>query len=255
MLRHSFIFLERVTCAMEQNLRRQGISDWNSFISAGRIIGISEKTKKLHEIMLLNARKALIDDDSLFFAERLPPTEHWRCYNDFKDGAVFLDIETGTAGEVTVVGMHSGDETRTLVRGINLDKKALEKELSRHRILVTFNGKSFDMPCLRKYFGTDLKIPHIDIMHVCRRVGLTGGLKEIEKKLGIKRPETLKYVKGEDAAELWRCWQATGDRDFLDMLVAYNEEDCANLKMISDIAVSELWEKTRLCTESAHSQG
>lgn len=88
-------------------------------------------------------------------------------------------------------------------------------------------------------------MPHIDLRGVCSRVGLIGGLKAIEQQLNIKRPDSIRYVTGNDAAELWRCWKATGDRDFLDMLVTYNEEDIVNLKPIADFAIKKLWGQIR----------
>jgi len=59
--------------------------------------------------------------------------------------------------------------------------------------------------------------------------------------MDIKRPKILNHVTGEDAAELWRCWKATGDREFFDMLLSYNEEDCVNLQRIADVTVPKLW--------------
>jgi len=244
MLRNSFIFLEKVSKKREQNIWNQNIKNWNNFQNEKKILGISKKTKPYYDRKIQKAKHALINNNSEFFAQLLPSSEHWRTYNDFKDEAVFLDIETGRRGEVTVIGLFNNFETKTMIRGINLDKKILESELKKYKLLITFNGKTFDMPVLKKYFNIQLKIPHIDLLHVCRRINLDGGLKEIEKTLNIKRNKILKHVKGHDAAELWRCFNATGDQDFLDMLIAYNEEDCINLKTIAELAIKKLWNQT-----------
>lgn len=50
---------------------------------------------------------------------------------------------------------------------------------------------------------------------------------------------------GEDAAELWRTFRATGDEYYLDLLVKYNEEDIINLKPLADFAVKGLWDRIR----------
>jgi len=241
MLRNSFIFLEKVSKKREQNIWNQNIKNWNDFINQSKVLGISAKAKHYYNKKIKQAKQALLDDNSEFFANNLKSSEHWRTYNDFKDNAVFLDIETGRRGEVTVIGLYDNYETKTMIRGINLDKKTLEKELKKYKLLITFNGKTFDIPIIKKYFNISLDIPHIDLVHICRKLNLDGGLKNIEKILKIKRNKILKHVKGQDAAELWRCFHATGDKDFLDMLIAYNEEDCINLKRIADLTIKQLW--------------
>jgi uncharacterized protein YprB with RNaseH-like and TPR domain len=242
MLRKSFIFLERINKKREQNIWRQDVDDWNSFLAEKKIIGISAKVKGYYDRQIKKAKRALLEENSAFFAEHLPSTEHWRTYLEFRDEALFIDIESD-GKKITVIGMYDGCETRAMVGFF--DRKILQDEISRHKIIVTFNGKTFDIPVLKKYFGIEFNTPHVDLVHVCRKVGLDGGLKEIEKKLGIKRSQILKHVRGHDAAELWRCWHATGDRDFLDMLIAYNEEDVINLKTIADKIIPRLWKETR----------
>jgi len=251
MLRQSFIFLQKISEKKEKNIWGQGIEGWNDFLDACKIKGISKKTKFYYDKKIKDAKKAFVDCDAEFFANNLPKPEHWRAYSLFKDEAVFLDIETGRRGEITVIGMHDGYETKTMIKGFNLDKKRILCELKKYKMVVTFNGKTFDMPCIEKYFGLGSSMHpflHVDLMHACRKVGLSGGLKQIEKKMGIKRSEKLCHVKGQEAAELWRCWLATGDKYFLKLLVMYNEEDCVNLKMIADIVIEKLWKKTKgLC--------
>lgn len=242
MLKQSFIFLERISKKREQVIWRQNINNWNSFLDKKKILGISARTKPYYDRQIKKARKALLDGNSQFFASAFPSSEHWRTYAEFRDEALFLDIESN-GSRITVIGMYDGYETRTMLG--SFDRKLLQEEIGRHKIIVTFNGKTFDIPVIEKYFNIRIGIPHVDMVHVCRRAGIDGGLKHVEKKLNIKRDRILEHVRGHDAAELWRCWHATGDRDFLDMLVKYNEEDCINLKTIADKIIPELWKKTR----------
>ncbi len=245
MLKESFIFLPKITVQKEQ-LIWQNANTWNEFLEKKEIKGISPQHKHGYDKILTAAKDALLSDDAPYFARLFESVDQWRLYDQFKENAVFLDIETASEyGDVTVVGLSDGTETKTFVRGINLDKSALEAAMKPYKLIVTFNGKSFDIPVLKKYFNMDFNLPHVDLKHVCAKVGLSGGLKRIEPMFGIKRPESIKHVRGDDACELWRCWKATGDRDFLDMLVTYNSEDCINLKRIADSVVPQLWAKTK----------
>ena len=80
---------------------------------------------------------------------------------------------------------------------------------------------------------------HVDLKPLCLRVGLKGGLKEIEKQLKVKRVTDYE-IKAGDPCELYRLWKATGDRHFLDLLVQYNEEDTVNLKPIAEYVIRKL---------------
>ncbi len=246
MLRESFIFLPRVSFVKERRIWEQGIKDWTDFLNAERIKGFSKEGREKAENCITHVRKWFYDDEVSQLSLAIPQQEHWRLYNDYKDEAVFLDIETeGYYGNITVVGLFDGENTKTFVRGINLDRRLVQQELQKHKLIITYNGSSFDLPVIKRYFQINPAVPHIDLRGVCSRIGLTGGLKAIEHQLGIKRPESIKYVNGNDAANLWHCWKATGDRDFLDMLVTYNEEDIVNLKLIAELAVKKLWQQTR----------
>ena len=86
-------------------------------------------------------------------------------------------------------------------------------------------------------------IPNFDVKSVTDRLGLKGGLKEIERKLGIKRGKIVEKFYGGDALTLWKMYRATGDEHYLKLLVEYNEEDIINLKTIADYCVGKLKEK------------
>ncbi|MFC1753418.1 ribonuclease H-like domain-containing protein [Thermoproteota archaeon] len=247
MIRKSFIFLDRVGLRSEQNIWKQGIHDWDSFISSKGITGISSARKPYFERQINKARKELYNNNASYFTNVLPRGETWRLYDFFKDDAVFLDIETAHYyGDITVIGIYDGYDTKMMIKDVNLDKDIIKKELSKYKLIVTFNGSSFDLPVIERYFqGVVPDIPHIDLRHVCSKIGLTGGLKSIEKQLNIRRLDELKHVTGEDAAELWRTYKATGDEYYLDLLIKYNEEDIINLKPITEFAVKELWGKLR----------
>lgn len=244
MIRESFIFLPKVKEATERKIWAQA-PDWNAFLDRKEIAGFSEKRKQDADMIISSARDATLQDNARWLGRIFPKSDHWRLYDHFKERAAFLDIETSKPGTVTLVGIYDGRETKSFLHGTNLDRKSLADELAKYQMLVTFNGASFDLPVLKHYFQLPFDVPHVDLKNVCAKVGLTGGLKSIERQMGIKRPETIKHVRGEDAAELWRCWKATGDKDFLDMLITYNEEDCVNLHTIAKQVIPQLWQQLR----------
>jgi hypothetical protein len=244
MLSQSFIFLPSVGPTTERSFWQQGISSWHDFLTTSSIKRISPAKKYVFDKHLKQATQALHDYDSSYFSQ-LPLQHSWRLYEEFKEEAVFLDIETADFyGDITVIGLYDGKDTKMLVRGFNLNKELLECELKKYKLIITFNGASFDLPVIRRYFGNVIpNIPHIDLRGVCSKIGLVGGLKSIEKQLGIERPDDLQFVFGDDACWLWHKFKETQEMKYLDILIRYNEEDIVNLKPIAEHAVKELWKK------------
>ncbi len=158
-----------------------------------------------------------------------------------------MDIETTgltNRDDITVFGLFDGIDTKIMIKNINLDYKELKNELEKYKLIVTFNGSSFDIPFIKKRCPDLLPdIPNFDLRSAAARLDLTGGLKQIEKKLGIKRNKIIEGFYGGDAVTLWRMYKATGDDHYLNLLVEYNEEDIINLKKIAEYCVGKLSEK------------
>ncbi len=245
MLRNTFLFLPKVRLATEKSIWSQGIADWNCFVEAKSIKGFSAERKENANSKIREFKNELWNENLNYLSKNLPLSEQWRLYDQFRDEAVYLDIETaGYYGSITVVGLYDGNETKTFIRGYNLDRTLIEKELQKYKMIVTFNGSSFDLPVIERYFGLRLHKPHVDLRHVCSRIGLSGGLKIIEKQLCISREKEVEGISGSDAVYLWEQFKATKNADFLNKLIKYNEEDIVNLKPLADYAVRELWART-----------
>ncbi|MBI4140801.1 ribonuclease H-like domain-containing protein [Candidatus Woesearchaeota archaeon] len=246
MIRQSFCFLPRTGLEKEKKVWRQDIHDWNTFLETKNIKGFSTKTKQTADEILKTARQKLFEEDAAWFAQKLKSSEHWRLYNTFKDETVYLDIETdGYYGSITVVGLYDGQQTKTFVRGINLDRKLLADELAKYKMIVTFNGASFDLPVIRRYFNIVHSVPHVDLRFVCQKAGLTGGLKQIEQTLGIKRADEVYGMNGIDAVALWQLFKQTKEREHLERIIKYNEEDIINLPIIAHKIIPQLWQQIR----------
>lgn len=239
MLRRSFILLPGLGLKTEKKLWSQGILTWNDFLKQDKIKGISTKKKQNYNLLIKQASQALVQENSHFF-KKIPSKESWRLYEDFKDQAVFLDIEIGRNNkDLILIGLFDGYETKTFVKGVNLHKELFFKELAKYKLLITFNGGSFDIPIIERHFKTAIDLPHFDLKHACVRLGLTGGLKDVELMLDLKRPSHL-YG---NPSDLWRTFFASKDQEYLELLIKYNEEDIINLKPLAEFCFIELKEK------------
>jgi uncharacterized protein YprB with RNaseH-like and TPR domain len=74
---------------------------------------------------------------------------------------------------------------------------------------------------------------HHDLMYDCWRNNLYGGLKSVERQLGIER--RLKGIDGLGAIRLWWKYRNDDDRDALNTLLTYNSEDLINLKRLREL--------------------
>ncbi|MBU2590284.1 MAG: ribonuclease H-like domain-containing protein [Nanoarchaeota archaeon] len=244
MIRNSFIFLDKVGQKKEQQIWKQGIETWQDFLNS-KIKGISPLIKKKHDQMIRLAKLNLCYENPGFFKDFMEHGEMWRIYPEFKDKAVYLDIET-SGWNITCIGLYNGQEVKHFIRGINLNKKDFLDELYKYKVVITFNGSSFDIPMLNKYFNHDIKLAHIDLRHVCSKIGLNGGLKKIEKKLKIKRDKEVQSMLGNEAVYCWEMWQHTGKRKYLDLLIKYNTEDIVNLEPLAEYSIKKLWKKVKI---------
>lgn len=237
MIESTFVLLKGIGEATERRWWEAGLSDWSIFRRRATLAGMSRERKRWYDIELGRAEQALADRDSRYFAGCLRPRDHWRLLPTFRDQAVFLDIETTGGdpepGSVTVVGLHAGDQCLQLVEGTDLDASRLNEVLAAAPMLITFFGSVFDIPYLKRVFPS-LRTPplHVDLCFVARRVGLTGGLKQIEATLGLTRDTDLVGLDGWDAVQLWRAWQM-GSVQALDRLLRYNRADTLNLSMLA----------------------
>lgn len=244
MIQKSFIILPGINSNNEQKLWNKGIDHWDKFIEKENIERIKPSRKIFLNQKLREAKHHLRSYNSSYFKDLMKPSDSWRLYDHFKDDVVFLDIETDGLSrwnDVTVVGLFDGINTKTMIKDINLNFDVLKEELSKYKLIVTFNGASFDLPFIEKrYPGTIPKIPHLDLRFACKKIGLSGGLKNIEKELGMKRRDLVDGLDGGDALTLWKMYKGSGDEHYLNLLVEYNEEDIINLKKIAEHTYKEL---------------
>ena len=239
MLRNTFVHLPGVGRQREQAFWEQGILDWDRFLARAREAQPRGRIRESTVELVSHSIDALARGDVGFFKPHLPPNESWRLYTEFADRAVFLDIETtGLSGEfddVTVIGALGNGELSLFINGINLDQ--FPAYIAQFPLLVSFNGSQFDVPFLRAHFPeARLDQAHIDLRFVLASLGHKGGLKAVERRLGLHRDPAIQGVDGFEAVRLWHRYRR-GDKAALEKLILYNATDVANLVELAEIAV------------------
>jgi len=157
-------------------------------------------------------------------------------------GVLFLDVETTGLSrhydELTIVGWLSDGIYRIHVAGD--DPEPFLSSLRAASALVTFNGTLFDLAFLAKSFP-ELSLPkvHADLRFLARRVGLTGGQKAIERKLGIQVRRDVEELDGAQAVLLWHRY-LRGDVGSLRRLIDYNRADVVAMRHILDEVLERL---------------
>lgn len=242
MLRHTFIHLSGVGPATERELWSAGVTTWARFAESAWVPARLRERRREVERTLRECETRLEASDAAYFSAALPRAERWRLYADFRPRAAFLDIETTGLSpydsHITMVGVLDSHGYRAYVHGEDLED--LRDGLQRYDLVVTYNGTSFDIPFIEHYFGRVFRgMAHLDLRAPLRRLGYTGGLKAIERRLGVGRASALSGLDGFAAVLLWRMWQR-GDAASRDTLVRYNAEDVASLVPLADFACNQL---------------
>ncbi len=231
MLKHTFCHLTRIGEKTEDRLWSAGVDCWDRLAQAmndNHPVGVSTGFAR-HELAASSTHLAA--KNAAWFAQKLPSHQAWRMFPDFREEAAYIDIETTglTMPDITTIALYDGKQIKCYVNGENLDQ--FKKDIFDYKMIITYNGKCFDVPVIESFFGIRLTHAHIDLRYVLKKLGYSGGLKKCEQKLGISRGE-LDGVDGYFAVLLWQEYVAHQDRKALETLMAYNIEDVINLESL-----------------------
>ncbi len=239
MLEHTFIHIPGISPQREYTLWKSGLLSHEAVLGASDLPfgpSLSSTVRDWSQ----QSHDAWTAHNTRFFWEHLPSAESWRLFGALHENVAYLDIETTGLGprcEVTTVCVFNGKEAKAYINGENLHEFA--RDIEQFDLLVTFNGKTFDLPILRTFFGIPLNHAHIDLRYPLKQLGYKGGLKSIERQLGVNRGEELEDVDGYTAVLLWQKYKRTQDRKILETLLAYNMADVLNLEVL----MIEVWNR------------
>ena len=147
----------------------------------------------------------------------------------------YLDIETDKKGNICVVGLLVENNGFLQWYGEDISTERIERELSNVKTIVTFNGDLFDLPQMKKCLNIDLQTNFVsrDLFKDKKKLGIKGGLKQLEKMFGIERK--TEGINGYQAMWLWEKYKRHGNREALKLLLEYNKEDVVNLARLEEI--------------------
>ena len=194
---------------------------------------------------------------------RLPDVLDARLINDLSgmalaedlplDSLLFLDTETtglsggaGTIAFLTGLGWFEGDEfvvEQDLMRDYPEEGAMLARVLElaeKAKLLVTFNGRTFDLPLLESRFTMNgQRVPltrkeHLDLLHPARAVFKLRlkrcRLSNLEEAvLGIVREDDLP---GSEVPKTWFDYLKTGNFNLIDMILEHNVQDIRSMPLI-----------------------
>lgn len=243
MLEHTFCHIPTIGLQAERELWACGISTWRDALAA-ESLPLSETKCELLLTDLAESVENLSAGRMEYFQQRLASRHHWRMFPHFEQSVAYFDIETTGLGNgadhITTIVLYDGQTLRHYVHGRNLADFA--RDVADYRLLVTYNGKSFDVPFTRAELGCPLEQAHIDLRFVLAGLGFRGGLKGCERALGLDR-EGLADMDGYFAVLLWQDY-LKGNKRALDTLLAYNALDVVNLATLMPMAYNMKLQQT-----------
>lgn len=244
MLRQTFCHIQGLGGHTERSLWKQGCLDWQTFLDEPDRFEVGGAGRPLVIDGCQRAVEAYDSGHHQFFSQALGSKESWRAWPEYRDKMVYLDIETdgGQSGDsITTVGLYDGHRFTCLVK--DQDLGCFPDIISQYSMIVTFFGAGFDIPMLKRAFPhVKFDQIHFDLCFGFKKLGVRGGLKKIEKQMGIARGDETDGLSGLDAIRLWRQYQY-GDEQALATLIEYNKEDVVNLEILADICYNRLREE------------
>lgn len=257
MLTSSFAFAKGMTEDLERSLWGRGVLDWNlarahpEEVAEG--VGGSRAGKVAEAIA--EAQRALAARDRAWFRAAFGVHDAWRLWKGYcpPERVALVDIETTglTPGydQITVIGLVDRNRSRAFVAGKPMPgDEPLDRfpaALKDYDLVVTFNGDNFDLPFIERHFkdaGLRIEQPHLDLLVLARALGISGGLKDIEKQVGIARSGDIAGMRGGEAIALWGAWKH-GDAEAYRKLTTYCKADCANLWDLAEVLYGRRWAK------------
>ena len=225
----------------EQTLKQQG------YATVADLVRHPRWKKQAQEFMKLIDSKE-VGSTQKWLWNRLPkshPLLHYLAGFCQDDNFVIVDIETLGLSERPIIllgiakpGKGQVCTSQFLLRDIQDEPSAiweLVSQLEPNLSLITFNGRSFDIPYIKQrlaYYGLDASIdnPHFDVLHFTRRALRSKlsdcKLETVEKYIGIKRDIN---IPGALVPHFYDTYLKTKNPGPLVAIVEHNKQDLLTL--------------------------
>jgi uncharacterized protein YprB with RNaseH-like and TPR domain len=231
-LKNTFIHIPGIGLKTEELLWDSGILNWDD-CSEPFPLKLPQNRITHLRTYIHDSRENLEIDNPKYFEKLLPSSLHWRMFPEFRHSTVYLDIETtgleSWGNHITSIGLYDGECISYYVKDQNLEE--FKEDIKKYKVIVTYNGKCFDIPFIESYFGISLSQTNIDLRYILASLGYRGGLKRCGKQLNIDRGG-LRDIDGYFAVLLWDDFQRNKNQKALETLLAYNLEDTVNLETL-----------------------
>ena len=227
-LKYCFVHIKGVSKDIELKL-------WNSGVHTIKDIKDLKNKPQIFQTMLKKSIHNLLHGDVSIFYNNLQSNEQWRIFGDCVNRNVcYVDIETTGLNiygdDITTAIIYTPMKTYIFLKDVNLH--LFPKILKQFDVVVTYNGKIFDIPFLEHYFNEIFKLAHLDLRWILASIGIKGGLKQSEFKMGMMPRKGLEDVTGSHAVFLWNDYKMNNNLNSLLKLVSYNFEDAMRLRWL-----------------------
>ncbi len=222
-------------------LKESGFRSWEDCFNRTEELPFNGDRRRRFIRELEQCASALHNGEIEYLISAFPPSEHWRILAHYFKEAAFVDVETTGLSwhycHASVIVVFHGGAVRSFNYGENLDEFL---DLVEHAgLLVTFNGNCFDIPFLEKTFNIpEITCPHIDLRWIAWHRGYRGGLKQIERDIGIRRPACVEGIDGFEAVDLFYRWQG-GDLGARQTLIRYCAADVLSTYLVAERLLAE----------------
>src|SRR5690349_15023973 len=166
MLKNTFCHIPGISPLAEQRLWSAGIDCWDAALKAEPLV-LPRRSGTAFSEHLRDSLTHLEQSNPHHFAGALKANQHWRLFPEFRHTIAYLDIETtglGYSDAITTIVIYDGQRLRHYVQGDNLND--FKRDIQEYAMVVTYNGKSFDVPFIERFFRIKMNHAHIDLMYV-----------------------------------------------------------------------------------------
>jgi uncharacterized protein YprB with RNaseH-like and TPR domain len=222
-------------------LEESGFSSWDDCLNRIDELPFNGTRRKRFISELEQSVQAFHGEDIGYFISSFSTSEQWRILARYFKSAAFIDVETTGLSwhycHASVIAAFHNGAIHSFRYGENLDE--FLDLVENAELLVTFNGNCFDIPFLEKTFNIPaINCPHIDLRWIAWHRGRRGGLKQIERAMGIRRPACVEGVDGFEAVDLFYRWQQ-GDLEARQTLIRYCAADVLSTYLLAERLLAE----------------